>query len=110
VRLAGKLQGFDRDSVQPRQLKHADKSLRIAVVGGGSCSTHRKQKAFLQKQMTSLLNSELLALIAVPDAARRLKGHGFDRIGDQICTHMVVKGHSHNRAGSFVQGEAASHA
>src|SRR6266699_1476270 len=92
------------------ELKNANKTLCIPIVGGSSRPAHREHKTFLQEQLTSLLGSELLALIAVPDTAKHFKGHCLHRVGDQIRTHVVVKGHPQNRASSFVQSEAASYA
>src|SRR6266700_4048345 len=75
------------------ELKHANKTLCITIVGGRARPDHRKYKAFLQEQMAGLLSSELFPLVAVPDAVRCLKGDGLDRVRHQICPHMVVKSH-----------------
>src|SRR6266699_1676127 len=75
------------------ELKHANKTLCITIVGGRARPAHREYKAFLQEQMAGLLSSELFPLVAVPDAARFLKGDGLDRVRHQICPHMVVKSH-----------------
>src|SRR6266568_8730489 len=75
------------------ELKHANKTLCITIVGGRARPAHREYKAFLQEQMAGLLSSELFPLVAVPDAARFLKGDGLDRVRHQICPHLVVKSH-----------------
>ncbi len=89
-------------TISHSQLEEADESLGVAIVGGRASSAHREHKAFLQEQMTGLLGSILLALVAVPDTARNLKGHGLDRVRDQICSHMIVKSHSQNSSGPLV--------
>src|SRR6266702_2674015 len=87
------------------ELKNANKTLCIPIVGGRSRPAHREHKTFLQEQLTSLLGSALLALIAVPDTARHFKGQCLDRVGDQSRTHVVVERPPGNPPGSFVQSE-----
>src|SRR5207247_8219395 len=92
------------------KLKHAHKTLCIAIVGGRARPAHREHKAFVQEQMAGLLGSELFPLVAVPDEALLLEGDGLDRVSHQICPHMVVKSHPQDGASAFAQGKAASHA
>src|SRR5262249_9003631 len=79
-----------------RELERADKTLGVAIVRGCTSAAHREHKAFLQEQMTGLCSPKLLALVTVPDTARTLKRHRLDRVGDQVRTQMIVKGHAQN--------------
>src|SRR6266566_3295607 len=89
-------------TISHSQLEEADESLGVAIVRGRASSAHREHKAFLQEQMTGLLGSILFPLVAMPDTARNLKGHGLDRVRDQICSHMIVKSHPQNSSGPLV--------
>src|SRR5437016_6297207 len=52
------------------KLEHAHKPLGVAIVGRGSCATHRAHEAFRQERCSRLLRSILAALIGIKDGAR----------------------------------------
>src|SRR5947199_10542287 len=78
-------------TISDRQLEDADKAFGIAIVGGRPSAAHREHTAFLQEKLARLASPILLALITMPDAARHLKGHRLNRVGDQIGPHMIVE-------------------
>src|SRR5258708_24477106 len=102
-------QGMVGAAICHRQLEQADKPFRIPIIGGCACPAHRKDKAFLQEQLTSLSCPILLALIAVPNRIRHLKADRLDRLQDQFRTHVVIKSYSQHLAGSMAQRKTAPH-
>src|SRR5260370_856275 len=91
------------------KLKHANKSLCVAVVCGRACSAHGTLEPFEQERGSRLLRSVLTPLITVPDDARHREFDHLNGRHDQVSAHAIIKRQSKNMPRSFPQRETATH-
>src|SRR5206468_2914443 len=98
-----------RSAFSDRELKLADKALRIAVIRGRARSAHRPLKAFAQERVTSLFRSVLAALIAMPDHARHREGDHLNGGDYQVRTHLIIKGERQDMPRALPERKTPAH-
>jgi hypothetical protein len=90
------------------QLEDANKAFGIAIVGGRTGPAHGEHTALLQEQRPGLDGPILFALISMPDTAWHLKSHRFNRVGDQIGTHVIIESDPQHLARAVPQRKTAT--
>src|SRR5690242_2134492 len=77
-------------TISNSQLEDADKAFRMLLSVGVPARLMESTKPFCKSKERVWTAPYCLRLFAMPNAARHLKSHRLNRIGDQIGSHVII--------------------